>query len=51
MQTEYIVVVSNGENSLEFRFVNLCDATDFSSTCLECGNDGTVIMIKRIEED
>ena len=51
MNEEYSVIVEHGTNRIEFLFAKLCDAMEFASTCLECGDDETVIHITRIKED
>ena len=54
MNGEYQVVVTQGiahTDTVSFVFTHLNDATEFAGTCLECGKDGTIVKISRIEED
>ena len=51
MNEEYAVIVHYEKNQIEFRFINLSDATEFASTCIECGNDGVYVEIKRVVEE
>lgn len=54
MKGEYKVIVTQGVTQSEavaFVFSQLCDAIEFVGTCLECGTDGTIVRISRIEED
>lgn len=44
-------VNDDGASQSRFEFVVLCDAMEFASTCIECGDDGTEVRIKRVERD
>ena len=49
---EVLVMQTNdaGTACIRFEFVALSDAMEFVSTCVECGDDGTVVKIKRMTE-
>ena len=45
----YIVVVIYSENEIVFRFNELSDALEFASTCIETGDNGTAVEIRKDE--
>lgn len=45
----YIVVVIYNENEIVFRFNELSDALEFASTCIETGDNGTSVEIRKDE--
>lgn len=47
----WIVVVKQSENKVRFGFNKSSDALSFVETCMECGEIGTEITIKEVEED
>ena len=42
----WIVTVKQNDNVVGFGFNNMSDALEFSETCLECGDEGTEIIIR-----
>lgn len=50
MYSAYRVMVSYEAHSLYFQFIRMADAIEFASTCLECGDEGTTVLIKGIKE-
>lgn len=50
-QVLVLQVHDDGAETTRFEFVALCDAMEFASTCLECGDDGTEVNVRRIERD
>lgn len=51
MMLGYLVTVSQESGSASFEFVGLGDAMSFASTCLECGNEDTVVRVKEIKKE
>ena len=47
----YIVVVIYSENEIIFRFNELSDAMEFASTCIETGDNGTAVEIRKDDQD
>lgn len=41
----YRVKVRFGENEISFAFNQISYATEFAGTCLECGDEGTEVLI------
>lgn len=46
-----VVIKQQGENKVRFGFNKSNDALSFVETCMECGEIGTEIAIKEVEED
>ena len=46
----WIVMVKQDKAVVRFGFNNMSDAMEFVTTCAECGDEGTEVMIKQEDE-
>lgn len=47
----WAVSVKQNNEIVKFGFNEMVDAIEFTSQCLECGDQGTEVSVKEIEED
>lgn len=47
----WAVSVKQNNGIVKFGFNEMVDAIEFTSQCLECGDQGTEVSVKEIKED